>query len=164
MPKIYLKNPNETPANYKYKIEKLLRKWGVENISWSEEFNIGVSVLRFRWQENSDSPLLISKFVISIPSEDDLTDQSKDNRTGKFSDKKYNRLKNELGNKEYRALFNLLKALFIAVEEKILSPSQIFFPWIEDFDGQTLYDKIQPSLHLTQKENVIKALKGVTDD
>lgn len=144
-------------------IDNILRDWGVIGIQWEDNFDHGISQLRFRWRRKDESEL-VARFRIEIESESDLLENAKDQRSGSFSQKKYDRLKLSRGKREHRVLLNLLKNMFEAIEAGIIPAESVLLPWIEDVDGQTVYDKIAPNLHRLTSVPLHKALNPPKDE
>ena len=90
--------------------------------------------------------------------EEALKEKAIDQRSGKFSEKKYEREMLNRGKREHRVLMNLLKNVFEAVEEGIIPAEAILLPWIEDVEGNTVYDKLAPSLGALATMPLHKAL------
>lgn len=143
-------------------IDKILRNWGVVGIQWEDDFDKGVSQLRFRWKRDDESEL-VARFRIGIDSEESLVEKSKDQRSGNFSQKKYDRIKLDRGKREHRVLLNLLKNMFEAIDAGIIPAEAVLLPWIEDVDGQTVYDKVAPKLYRLMSTPFHKAL-GSTEE
>jgi len=144
-------------------IDKILLKWGVVGIQWEDQFDEGTAQLRFRWRRADDSEL-VARFRIEVDSEEDLASKAKDERNQIFSKKKYERLKLNRGKREHRILLNLLKNMFEAIEEGIIPAEALLLPWIEDVDGQTVYDKVAPNLDQLASTPLHKALAPAKED
>ena len=86
-------------------IDSILRKWGVTGISWGEDYDSGIIILRFRWRREEDGQQYSARFTIQIETDRELEKKSIDNRSGRHSDKKHLRLKNNRGKREHRVLF-----------------------------------------------------------
>ncbi len=143
-------------------IDRILLDWGVVGIQWEDQFDKGTAQLRFRWRRKDDSEL-VARFRIEVDSEEDLNTKAIDERSKIFSKKKYDRLKLNRGKREHRILLNLLKNMFEAIEEGIIPAEALLLPWIEDVDGQTVYDKVAPNLGqlaTTPLHKVLAAAKG----
>lgn len=144
-------------------IDKILLKWGVVGIQWEDQFDSGLAQLRFRWKREDDTEL-VARFRIEVDSEDSLNEKANDLRSGTFSKKKYDRLKLNRGKREHRILLNLLKNMFEAIGEGIIPAEALLLPWIEDVDGQTVYDKVAPNLGQLASTPLHKALAPAEDD
>lgn len=138
-------------------IDAILLKWGVVGIQWEDQFDMGLAQLRFRWKRDDDSEL-VARFRIEVDSEESLREKAIDQRSRQFSQKKYDRLKLARGKREHRILLNLLKNMFEAIEEGIIPAEALLLPWIEDVDGQTVYDKVSPNLHSLTSTPLHKAI------
>lgn len=139
-------------------IDNILRKWGVTGITWSEDYDIGVVVLRFRWKRD-EGEQYVARFTIQVQTDEDLEKEAIDKRSGRYSDKKHSRLKNSRGKREHRVLYHMLKSLFEAVEDGLMVPEQVFLPWIEDIDGVTIFERIGPVMGELTERPLAKALK-----
>ena len=144
-------------------IANILLKWGVTGIQWEDQFDVGLAQLRFRWLRDDDSEL-VARFRVELDSSSDLREKAIDNRSGRFSEKKYERLKAERGKREHRLLLNLLKNMFEAIEEGIIPAEALLLPWIEDVDGKTVYDKVAPNLAQLASKPLHKALAPASED
>lgn len=138
-------------------IDKILIKWGVVGIQWEDNYDLGIAQLRFRWKRDDESEL-VARFRIEVGTEEDLRQRAIDQRSGTFSQKKYDREKLHHGKREHRVLLNLLKNMFEAIEEGIIPAEALLLPWIEDVDGQTVYDKLSPKLGELASTPLHKAL------
>lgn len=140
-------------------IDAILRKWGVTGISWGEDYDNGLVVLRFRWKREEDGQQYSARFMIQIQTDEELEKLAIDKRSGRHSEKKYVRLKNARGKREHRVLFFMLKSLFEAVEDGLMVPEQVFLPWIEDADGMTVFERIGPVMGQLEETPLPLALK-----
>jgi len=138
-------------------IDSILRKWGVTGISWGEDYDSGLVVLRFRWKRD-DGQEYSARFTIQIETDKELEEKAVDQRSGRHSDKKHLRLRNNRGKREHRVLFYMLKSLFEAVEDGLMVPEQVFLPWIEDVEGVTIFERIGPVMGQLTGESLPKAL------
>ena len=143
-------------------IDSILRKWGVTGISWAEDYNSGIIMLRFRWKRD-DAQEYSARFTIQIDTDEALEEKAVDKRSGRHSDKKHLRLKNNRGKREHRVLFYMLKSLFEAVEEGLMVPEQVFLPWIEDVEGVTIFERIGPVMGQLTGKPLPMALEGEVD-
>ncbi len=143
-------------------IDQILRRWGVAGIQWEDHFDTGLVNLRFRWKREDGSEL-VARFRIEVDSEESLRERSIDQRNGQFSQKKYDRERLIRGKREHRILLNLLKNMFEAIEEGIIPAEALLLPWLEDADGQTVYDKLSPSLGKLATMPLHKALAAAKE-
>lgn len=143
-------------------IDKILVRWGVRGIQWEDHFDEGIVQLRFRWIRDKGAEL-VARFRIDVDSEKDLREKAIDQRSGQFSDKKYEREAMNRGKREHRLLLNLLKNMFEAIEEGIIPAESVLLPWIEDSDGQTVYEKLSPRLDQLASAPLHKALRPADD-
>lgn len=145
-------------------IEQLLVKWGVSGISWTDNFESHQTVLRFAWKKNDSH--FVARFVLQMPTDDELYELAVDRRTSsnKASEKKFRRLAAERGKREHRLLHMWLKDSMEAIEQGIITADQLFFAWIEDGQGVTLYERIEPVLGQLPSKDLPKALAAPEDD
>ena len=142
-------------------LERLLRKWGVGGLSWVDDYEIGLVILRFRWKSNPEDELgYTARFTVRVPNDDDLEASAIDKRTGKFSEKKLTRLRKNRGKKQHHSLLYLIRAQLDAIKLGIMLPEQAFMSWIEDEGGITLFDKMLPELRQLSGAQEQKALEG----
>lgn len=144
-------------------IDKILVRWGVTGIQWEDNFEDGMAQLRFRWKRPESGVELVARFRIEVDSEEELKSKAVDQRSGRFSEKKYEREALGRGKREHRILMNLLKNMFEAIEEGIIPPEAVLLPWLEDASGQTVYEKIEPRLDMLASSTLNKAL-GPSND
>lgn len=128
-------------------IEKLLRRWGVAGLSWVDDYETGLAILRFRWKTDPEDEVgYTARFTIRVPSDQDLEAQAIDKRSGRFSEKKMARLRKGRGKRQHRLLLYLIRTQLEAIQEGIMLPEQVFMSWIEDENGMTLFDRMLPEL------------------
>jgi len=163
MPNKAYDNTNVGIAKSRGDIDVILRRWGVTGISWGEDYDSGIVVLRFRWKREDDGQQYSARFTIQIETDKELEEKAIDQRSGRHSDKKHLRLKNNRGKREHRVLFYMLKSLFEAVEEGLMVPEQVFLPWIEDVEGITIFERIGPVMGELTGASLPKALEGEVD-
>jgi len=130
-------------AKSREKIEQILVKWGVSGISWTDNFEKNQAVLRFAWKKGDTH--LVARFMLHMETDEELYESAVDNRSSnkRISDKKLKRLQQERGKREHRLLHMWLKDSMEAIEQGIISADQLFFAWIEDGQGVTLYERIE---------------------
>ena len=68
------------------------------------------------------------------------------------------RAKADLGKREHRVLLNLLKNMFEAIEAGIMPAEALLLPWIEDVNGETVYEKVEPKMSQLAQKPLHKAL------
>lgn len=141
-------------------IDDILKGWGVKGIQWEDNFETGETTLRFRWKREVDDSDLVARFHVSIPSDEKLEEMAIDKRSGKYSQKKFERLKLERGKKEHRVLASFIKNAFEAINEGIIPAEALLMPWLEDATGKTVYDKVEPVLGQLASSPLHMALKS----
>jgi len=142
-------------------IERLLRKWGVTALSWVDDYETGMVVLRFRWKSDPDDKIgYTARFTIHVPSDEELEKLAIDKRSGNFSEKKMARLRKSRGKRQHRLLLYLIKTQLEAIEDGIMLPEQVFMSWIEDETGMTLFDRMLPELKQISGAPEQKALEA----
>jgi len=140
-------------------IEKILLEWGVTGISWIDNFEKSQSVLRFAWKK--DDKYIVARFLLQMKTDDELYEMSVDKRSArsKVSEKKFKRLQHDRGKVEHRLLHMWLKDSMNAITHGVISAEQLFFAWIEDGEGVTLYEKIEPILGQLPSTQIPLAIK-----
>lgn len=123
-------------------IDSLLKNWGVSGIQWEDDFERGIVNLRFRW-ENDDTKH-VARYTVALDDDEKLREAAIDGRSGKPSEKKFERMKAERGKREHRVLAAFLKNVFEAVEQGIIDAEAVFLPWLEDSEGFTVYERLAP--------------------
>jgi len=144
-------------------IDTILKKWGVDGIQWEDDFENGIVNLRFRWKK--DDTRFVVRYRLEIDSEEKLRENAVDGRSNnkKFSEKKYNRLLAERGKKEHKLLAAFLRNTLEAVEQKIVTAEAVFLPWLEDAEGVTVFERIEPVINQLGSAPLHKALKANDD-
>lgn len=125
-------------------IDGLLRKWGCDGIRWTDQFRDGVVQLEFLWAHAGDQYL--ARFAIKLPTDEELSANSGDGRSGKFSQAKFQKLQDARGRQEHRVLLLWLKAALNAVEAGIVSAEELFLPFLVGTDGRRVSDVALPRL------------------
>jgi len=143
-------------------IDTLLRNWGVSGIQWEDDFERGVVNLRFRW--DNDGIHYVARYQIALDSDEELRELAIDGRSGKPSEKKFERLKLERGKREHRVLAAFLKNVFEAVEQGIIDAEAVFLPWLEDSEGRTVYERIGPVMKKIGSMSLPLALNSAKDE
>jgi len=139
-------------------IDRLLRAWEVTGVQWEDDYENGCAQLRFRWKKEGCKDEFVARFRVDFDSEESIREQSKDLRSGQFSEKKHKRLLADRGKREHRILLNLLKNMMEAIEEGIIPAEALLLPWLEDAAGMTVYEKIEPRLAQISQTTIQKAL------
>ncbi len=144
-------------------IDGILKAWGVVGIQWEDDLEGDIVNLRFRWKREDDSQL-VARFSISLEGDEEIRELAIDGRSGKFSENKYEKLKQEQGKREHRLLANFLKNAFEAIEQGIIPAEALLMPWLEDSSGKTLYDRIEPIMGQLASQPLHKALAAAKDE
>lgn len=132
-------------ARSRAEIEKLLRNWKCDGIRWTDLYSRGLVFLEFMWNRSEDESYL-ARFHIQLPTDDQLSTHAIDQRSGRVSLNKLERLKEGRGRMEHRILALWLKAALNAVEAGIVNAETLFLPWLVGGDGQTVADVAIPKL------------------
>lgn len=125
-------------------IARLLTQWGCSGLQWTDDFKLGRAMLQFTWEHEGASYL--ARFVIMVPSEEELRTQAKHATTGKFLPARFAQLQRDSGRREHRVLFNWIKAALNAVSEGIIEAERIFLPFLVGKDGRTVADVALPNM------------------
>ena len=125
-------------------IDDYLRRWGCAAIAWSDNFESGRATLRFVWKRESDAYL--ARFDIQVPTDEDLRKRAIDQRTRRFSEPKYRKIREGMGREEHRLLALWIKAALNAVEAGIIPAEVIFLPFLQGADGRTVAETALPRL------------------
>lgn len=126
-------------------IDDLLRAWGCTGTSWSDDWESGIAVLQFRWKR-SDDEIYIARLTLRLPTEEQLRQKARHERTGKVLDSKLAKLRKDCGQQEYRVLFLWLNGAFNAVEAGIVTAETVFLPFLVGNDGRTVAEAALPRL------------------
>lgn len=147
MPRRYAAETNVSIAQSRGEIEKLLRQWGADGISWTDQYVQGLAKIEFIWQ--FEGTHYLARITFKVPKRADFLESGEglDNRSGKVSEIKLSRLLDQAGRAEHRCLLLLLKAAFNAVDQGMIRPEQLFLAFLVDGDGQTVGDVMIPRLN-----------------
>ena len=126
-------------------ISRVLTRWGVSGVSWADDFEAGVAILRFKWRSEEDVQF-VARFMLKLETDEELREASVDGRSGRFSTRKFDVNQQNRGKREHRLLSMFLKNTFEAVEEGIIIAEQVFLPWLEDAEGVTVAERLGPML------------------
>lgn len=146
MPRKFAQGTSVPVAKSKGEIDKLLKNWGCDRISWEEDLRDGFISLRFVWTREGHS--YAARLSLSVPTEASIRSgpMAKDGRTGKVNENKVRDLLERTGREEMRLLLLWLKAAFHAVEAGILDPRVVFLPFFVNEKDETVADVIIPRL------------------
>lgn len=145
MAKKYAPQTTVSISKSREQIRKTLESFGASQMQWSDDFDGGKAMLRFLWYFNDHTPYM-ARFTINVMTDEELRSQAIDGRTKKFSQKKLDELRSRRGMSEHRELALLIKAIFVAVNAGIITPQQVFLPFLEDNKGRTVADIVLPQL------------------
>jgi hypothetical protein len=140
----YAENTLVPPGESKEDITNLLRQWGVGGIRWSEDFENNGVMLEFVWTHNSIP--YHARMTVRLPDDRALEKEARHKRSGKVLPDKLKKLKATRGWREHRVLQIFLKGAFEAIENGIITPEQLFLPWLVGRDGRTVSEAIGPRL------------------
>jgi hypothetical protein len=140
----YAENTVVPPGESREEITDLLRLWGVTGIRWSENFENYRVMLEFVWQHEGVS--YHARMNVALPDDEKLKEEAKHKRHGTLLPDKFKRLKASRGWREHRVLSIFLKGAFEAIENGIITPEQLFLPWLVGSDGRTVAEAIGPRL------------------
>ena len=155
---------NVSISRTREQIDDILKRWGVGGIQWQDDFDRGRVTLRFRWKNEDDGIRYVARYHMDFDDEEKLRKKAVDGRTGKFSEKKFERVQKERGKQEHRVLLNFLKNVFEAVDSGIIDAAQIFLPWLEDVEGVTVYERIGPVMKRLAASTLPNALGPAEDE
>jgi hypothetical protein len=117
-------------------IDRILREWGAQGVQWTDEFVPDRKVLlRFIWMY--EDVRLTARFCLHCDRAR-LEDAAVDNRSGKTSPAKLEKLLNTWGSESHRLLLLFLKGAMFAVDAGLIKAEQIFMPFFEDRDGNVV--------------------------
>ena len=111
-PNRYAVNTKVPVGQTRSDIDKLLRVWGVSQISWADDIAGGRAMVRFLWKVDQTS--YIARFDLEVDVDDP-----------------------QLQRCAFRALLLWLKACFVSIEAGIVTAEQLFLPFLEGADGRT---------------------------
>jgi hypothetical protein len=137
-------------------IDRILRDWGAQGVQWTDEFVPERRVLlRFIWKYEDTQ--LTARFVLRCDL-DLISSNSIDGRTGKLSDAKYDKNLSEWSNESHRLLLLFLKGAMYAIDAGLIKAEQLFMPFFEDKDGNTVGEILMSRLSELPKLSTMKML------
>lgn len=139
-------------------IDDTLRRWGCQQIQWTDDYTKGRARLQFLWEH--DGTPYVARFDLELPSEEELRERAIDGRSGKPSESKLRKLMDARGRPEYRQLALWIKACLNAVEAGIIDPEAVFLPWLVGKDGRTVGEVALPNLKRLASGPALKLLEG----
>jgi len=125
-------------------IDTLLRRWGVDGIQWTDQFGEGQMTLQFIWKRDDQGYL--ARFVVVLPTEDELQEEAKHATSGRVLATKLEKLREASGRREMRALLLYLKGCFEAIEDGIVDAERVLLPFLVGKDGKTFAEHALPQL------------------
>lgn len=141
--RIYGQGTHVNVGRSREQINKLLSVWGVEGIQWTDTNREISFTLRFRWLK--DNIPLMTRYTFKMD-EEKLKKQSLDGRSKKFSQAKFDKMRNQWSLDIHRLLLIVLKAQFGAIQAGLWSASAAFLPFIEDSSGQVVHEVMESRL------------------
>ena len=129
-------------------IENLLDDFGATDWAWACSRREAKATLQFIWEDSSIEPpaRYMARFSIPLPSEEKLRVEAHHERTGKFLESKYEKLRTAAGQREHRALYLWLKACLVGIEEGIITPEEVFLPFLVTPRGTTVAEEARKNL------------------
>lgn len=124
-------------ARSRGEIDRLLRDWKAEAISWTDEFAQDRATLRFVWAK--DGQRYLARIALALPTAKEL-------RSSTRTDLQFQKAMAARGKTEHRILLLWIKAALNAVELGIVSAEAIFLPFFEDAHGRTVAEVAVPNL------------------
>ncbi len=138
-------------------IQRVLEQFGAKQMQWSDDFELGHSMIRFLWEHEGTT--YVARFNITAQTDVQLREEAKDGRNGRFNENKYHDLCKRRGMVEHRELYLFIKALFVAVEAGIVKAEAVLLPFMEDKTGQTVADQLLPHLRKLHTGNALRLLE-----
>lgn len=138
-------------ARSRMEIDALLRAWGCDGLQWTDEWKDGRATLRFMWTKprttTGDPPMsYAARFRIDLPTDAELLARATPRGEARPRKAVYEALVKRRGMQEHRLLLLWLKAAFNAIEAGLIVAEQLFLPWLEARDGQTIGEYLTPRL------------------
>lgn len=125
-------------------LDALLRGWGAQGIQWTDDFEHDRVMLRFVWPRGEQR--FMARFVVRLPTREQLAVDAVDGRSGRTSESKLRALMDARGKREHRLLVLWLKAALNAVDAGLVDAETLFLPFLEGKDGQTFAEAALPRL------------------
>lgn len=145
MARTYAQDTKVPISKTRAEIDELLRSWRADGIRWTEEFAEQRMTLEFLWAH--DGQKYLARFTIALPDDKALRARcAGETKSGNVTEARMRRAKANRGCLEVRTLFYLLRSIFSAVRAKLITPEQIFLPFLVGADGRTVSDVAVPQL------------------
>lgn len=132
-------------ARSRAEIDKLLRKWKVTGIQWTDEFDKDRVTLQFAFPHEGRT--YGARFTLRLPTREDLKGSAIHGGTGRLLEARLQKLLDGRGKQEHRLLLLWLTAAFNAVAGGLVPVEQLFLPFLVDESGRTVGEIIGPKLH-----------------
>lgn len=128
-------------ARTKQEIEKLLETWGCSKVGIFADHEANTVELQFLWRSQDDG-MFAARFAVELEPDGSMTKrQAEQDQRGKL-----------------RALLYFLRSAFAAVDVGIITPEEVFLPWLQTGTGQTVAETLLPKLRELSTGNAAKLL------
>lgn len=124
---------------------ELLREWKCDGVQWTDHWSEGRSMLQFMW--SFEKRKYLARFIVLLPDEKTLRERSKHAQRGTIIESKLKRNRELAGRHEHRTLLYFIRSAFAAVKAKLVTPEQVFLPFLVGSDGRTVAESALPQLH-----------------
>lgn len=132
-------------AKTRSELEALLRTWSCDGVQWTDFWSEGRSQLQFTW--TFEQRKYLARFIVLMPDEKALRARSLNQHTRQVSEAKLKKNRAVAGCHEHRTLFYFVRSAFAAVKAKLVTPEQVFLPFLVGADGRTVAEAALPQLH-----------------
>lgn len=124
-------------------IEKLLRRQGCTALSWADDYDSGMSEVRFRWRsEVHDGAEVLARLRVQRAT---LAEARATFKVNASRDQVERRV-DQMWRTKHRQLLLWLRAQFVAVEADITTVEHAFLPYLEDASGRTVAEALVPQI------------------
>ncbi len=160
MTRSYAHKTDVPVARSRHAIDKLLREWGCSQIQWTDDFDAGRAVLRFRWSWEDVS--YTARMSVVLPDDEALLTDAERKRWIKPRDlgPKLEQRRQQRLRSLHRVLLLTITAQFNAVSAGLLNDVEAMLPFIEGSDGLTIGEAAIPRLRIALADGAVGLLGG----
>ena len=121
-------------------IDSLLRNFGASGVQWTDEWVPNrIATICFVWKFKETDLMARIRLVCDRKA---IGSNAIDQRTGRVSENKLERLLTSWDAEAHRLLLLFLKGAFFAIDAGLISAEQIFFPFFVDRNGSTVWEVV----------------------
>jgi hypothetical protein len=140
-------------ARSRAEIDVLLKKWGCDGIQWTDAFRDQTVTLRFVW--TWEGVAYRARLQLHLPTDVALRKQFPRSTASQLPDRRL-----QCSRALHRLLLLTLKAQLHAVDAGLVTGVEMFLPFLENGDGQTVAELVIPRLRALPDDHGGRLLEG----